>query len=65
MKKIVYISGTRADFNLMTRTLLELKKKIEITIIATGMHLSEKWGNTIQEIQQYDFKIIKIEMEFK
>ncbi len=65
MKKIIYISGNRADFNLMTRALLELKKHVDVTIIATGMHFSDKWGNTIQEIQKFDFKIIKVDMELK
>lgn len=65
MKKIVYISGTRADFNLMTRTLLELKKNFDLTIIATGMHLSEKWGNTIKEIEKYGFYIRKVEVNLQ
>ncbi len=57
MKKVVYISGSRADFNLMSRTLIELKNYVDLIIIATGMHLSKKWGNTIEEINKYDFKI--------
>lgn len=65
MKTLVYVSGTRADFNLMTRTLLKLRKSVEIIIIATGMHLSKKWGNTIQEIEKYDFKIKKVDMKLK
>lgn len=65
MKKIVYISGSRADFNLMSRTLLELNKHLEVIIIATGMHLSEKWGSTIQEIKKYDFIIKEVDMELK
>ena len=65
MKKIVYITGTRADFNLMTRTLLELKKNFDLTIIATGMHLSEKWGNTIKEIEKYGFYIRKVDVNLQ
>jgi len=62
MKKVVYISGTRADFNLMTRTLLELRNNVDLIIIATGMHLSDKWGHTIKEIEKYNFKIEKIKI---
>ena len=57
MKTVVYISGSRADFNLMSRTLVELNNYVDLIIIATGMHLSEKWGNTIEEISKYDFRI--------
>ena len=56
-KKVIYISGTRADFNLMSRTLVELNKFVDLTVIAVGMHLSEKWGKTIKEIMKYDFKV--------
>lgn len=59
MKKVVYISGTRADFNLMSRTLVELEKHVDLTIIVTGMHFSEKWGKTIEEIKKYGFKLKK------
>ncbi len=62
MDKIVYISGTRADFNLMTKPLLELKKYVDLTIIVTGMHFSQKWGKTIQEIKKYGFKIEKADI---
>lgn len=63
MKKVIYISGTRADFNLMTKSLLELKKFVDLIILATGMHLSEKWGNTIREIEEYNFKIVKTDLK--
>jgi len=65
MKKVVYISGTRADFNLMTRTLLELNKQVDLIIIATGMHLSERWGNTINEIEKYNFNIRKVDIQLE
>lgn len=62
MKKLVYISGTRADFGLMKRTLLEINKYVDLIIIVTGMHLSNKWGNTIKEIYKYNFKIKRVSM---
>ena len=65
MKKVIYVSGTRADFNLMTKPLLELKKYVDLIILATGMHFSEKWGKTIREIEDYKFKIAKVNIRLK
>ena len=65
MKKVIYVSGTRADFNLMTKPLLELKKYVDLIIIATGMHFSKKWGKTIREIEDYKFKIAKAKIRLK
>lgn len=62
MKKVVYISGTRADFGLMRRTLLELNNHLDLTIIATCMHLSPRFGSTIKEIERDEFKIKKVDM---
>lgn len=59
MKKIVYISGTRADFGLMKKTLQILDKRADLTIIATSMHLNLKYGNTIKEIEDCGFNIKK------
>lgn len=65
MKKVVYITGTRADFNLILKPLLELKKYVDLTIIVTGMHLSEKWGNTLREIEKYGFNRKEVDLELK
>ena len=62
MKRVIYISGSRADFNLMSRTLVELKKYVDLTIFVTGMHFSKKWGRTIEEIKRYNFKIEKVKV---
>lgn len=65
MKKIVYVSGSRADFNVMINTLLELNKCFDLTIIVTGMHLSIKWGKTIDEIEKYRFKLRKVDINLE
>lgn len=67
MKKILYISGTRADYGLMKTTLLAIKNSpnLELEIIATGMHLMPEFGNTIEEIEKDNFKIYKIEAVYK
>ncbi|MBK4571049.1 UDP-N-acetylglucosamine 2-epimerase (hydrolyzing), partial [Enterobacter hormaechei] len=61
MKRIVYISGSRAEYGIMKRLLLELKKNenIELKIIATGMHCDPKYGMTYKYIENDGFDIIE------
>jgi GDP/UDP-N,N'-diacetylbacillosamine 2-epimerase (hydrolysing) len=51
-RRIIYISGTRADFGLMKQTLLALHQctDFELVVLATGMHLLEEYGRTVNEI---------------
>jgi len=62
-RKILYISGTRADYGLMRKTLLSIRRhpKLKIEIAVTGMHLMPEFGRTINEIKKDGFKIHKIE----
>lgn len=63
-RKICVVTGTRAEYGLLTPLLHEIKKDInlELQIIATGMHLSPEFGLTYKEIEK-EFKIDKkIEM---
>jgi UDP-hydrolysing UDP-N-acetyl-D-glucosamine 2-epimerase len=46
----------------MRRTLLELNNHLDLTIIATCMHLSPRFGSTIKEIERDEFKIKRVEM---
>jgi len=62
MKRIVYISGSRSDYSLIKRTLVGLNKITELTVVATGMHLSNQFGNTYREIETDGFKIRKVDM---
>jgi len=62
MKKVVYISGSRADYSLMRRALVMLNKQVDLTIIATCMHLSPKFGFTVKEIEKDGLKIKKVDM---
>ncbi|MFJ9534529.1 UDP-N-acetylglucosamine 2-epimerase [Herbaspirillum sp. NPDC101396] len=59
MRKICYITGTRADFGLMQSTLELIDKApgLELSLIVTGMHLLEEYGSTIQDIEAAGFKI--------
>lgn len=59
MRKICYISGTRADFGLMRSTLTAIRDhaELELSIIVTGMHLSPEHGDTGKEIEAADLTI--------
>ncbi|MEP3428009.1 MAG: UDP-N-acetylglucosamine 2-epimerase [Hyphomicrobiales bacterium] len=52
MRKILYFSGTRADFGLMRKSLLAIDADpaLELSVIATGMHLDPSYGSTWKEI---------------
>lgn len=54
MKKILYVSGSRAEYGIMKRLLLKLysDKNIDLRIIVTGMHLDKKYGNTYKQIEE-------------
>lgn len=61
MRKICVITGTRAEYGLLSRLmrLIDESDKTKLQIIATNMHLSPKFGNTYQEIERDGFKIDK------
>ena len=50
-RRVCYVSGTRADFGVMARTLALLDSKVELGVAVTGMHLSAKYGSTVAEIE--------------
>jgi len=57
MKKIVFLSGTRADFGKIKSLLriLQNANDFEAYIFATGMHLQQKYGFTVMEIEKSGF----------
>jgi len=59
MRKVCYISGTRADFGLMKNVLVEIDRcsKLSLDIIVTGMHLLSDYGYTCQDIENSGLKI--------
>ncbi len=61
-RKIVYITGTRADYGLMFSVLNAIKNhpKLDLILIVTGMHLMSEFGETIKEIEKDDFEIYQI-----
>ena len=66
-RKILYITGTRADYGLMKSVLkaIEEHPKLELEIVATGMHLMPEFGMTINEIKKDGFKIHEIEATYE
>lgn len=59
LKKICFITGTRADYGIMAPVMHAIKSsgKAELQIIATNMHLSEDYGMTVNEIESDGFKV--------
>ncbi len=54
-KKVLLVTGNRADYGLLKKLIDELRKskKISLKILATGSHLMKKYGYTLSEIK-YD-----------
>ncbi|WP_334092938.1 MULTISPECIES: UDP-N-acetylglucosamine 2-epimerase [Helicobacter] len=57
MKKIVFITGTRADFAKIKSLMLKVEQSqdFELFVFVTGMHLSQKFGSTATEVEKYGF----------
>lgn len=53
MRKISYVSGTRADFGLMKSTLqaIHARTNLHVDVLVTGMHLSAAHGSTVDEVR--------------
>jgi GDP/UDP-N,N'-diacetylbacillosamine 2-epimerase (hydrolysing) len=64
-RKICVVTGTRAEYGLLRWLMdgINNSTKLELQIVATGMHLSPEFGLTYKEIENDGFKIDrKIEM---
>ena len=61
MRKICFVTGTRAEYGLLSRLmrLVQADANLQLQIIATNMHLSPKFGETYREIEDDGFKIDK------
>ncbi|AEG18371.1 UDP-N-acetylglucosamine 2-epimerase [Methanobacterium paludis] len=66
-RKILYITGTRADYGLMRSVLFEIDKnpEMELELAVTGMHLMNEFGRTINEIRKDEFKIHELNAVFE
>ena len=61
MRKICVITGTRAEYGLLSRLMRMIKDSdmTQLQVVATNMHLSPKYGNTYKEIEADGFTIDK------
>lgn len=52
MRKICFITGTRADYGIMVPLMRAVKESddAQLQVIATNMHLSQEYGMTVNEI---------------
>ena len=59
MRKICVITGTRAEYGLLSRLMKMIQddQDTQLQIVATNMHLSPKFGNTYQEVENDGFTI--------
>jgi GDP/UDP-N,N'-diacetylbacillosamine 2-epimerase (hydrolysing) len=59
-RRLLYLTGTRADFGLMLPTLQRLASTpgFELSLCVTGMHLSERFGLTVREVEASGLPIV-------
>lgn len=60
MKRIVFLTGTRADYGKIKSLMkmVEEDPKFELQIFVTGMHMLSRYGSTFKEIENDGFKNI-------
>jgi len=58
-RRILYLSGTRADFGLMRQTLhaAAAHPGLEVAVAVTGMHLHPDYGHTVDDIEASGLRI--------
>ncbi|MDD1668759.1 MAG: UDP-N-acetylglucosamine 2-epimerase [Methanomicrobiales archaeon] len=63
MRKILYLSGSRADYGLMLPVLDRIRADpaLGLEIMATGMHLMEEFGSTVGDIERDGFRVHRLE----
>ena len=59
-KKIVFLTGTRADFGKLKSLMLKVQAcaHLDLHVFATGMHLNPRYGGTVHEVQKCGFENI-------
>ena len=65
-KKILYISGTRADYGFMQGVLRKINEHpdLELEVIVTGMHLMHEFGYTSKIVEKDGFRVHKIPAKY-
>lgn len=59
MRKVCVITGSRAEYGLLSPVMRTIQEhpELELCVIATGMHLMERFGLTLNEIKKDGFRI--------
>lgn len=59
MRRVCYISGSRADFGLMAGSLALANRsaQLDVCVCVTGMHLSQLFGYTVHDIEDAGLRI--------
>lgn len=59
MKRIAYITGSRAEYGIVKRLLKKLNEdpELDFSLVVTAMHLDAQYGNTVTVIEQDGFEI--------
>lgn len=52
MRRILVFTGTRAEYGLLRNLIRGLAQRAEVNILASGAHISGKYGKTISEIEK-------------
>ena len=62
MKKLLYVTGSRAEYGIMKRLLLKLNQdsEIDLKIVATAMQVDERYGMTYKVIEEDGLNIDKL-----
>jgi GDP/UDP-N,N'-diacetylbacillosamine 2-epimerase (hydrolysing) len=64
-RKVAVVTGTRAEYGILYPVLkaIEQHPKLQLLLIATGMHLSHEFGYTVQELEKDGFYVdAKVDM---
>ena len=63
MKKLLFITGTRADYGKIKSLIYSVERSslFEAYVFVSGMHLLEKYGSTYMEVQKDGYKNIYVD----
>jgi UDP-hydrolysing UDP-N-acetyl-D-glucosamine 2-epimerase len=61
-RRVCFVTGTRAEFGLMQRTLRAIQShpKLQLQIVATGMHLDSSRGRSLAELRRDKWRIDRV-----
>lgn len=59
MRRIIYLTGTRADYGLFSQALrrIDAHPALDLALIVTGMHLAPEFGRTVRLVEEDGFPI--------